>query len=53
MVAFWRMLPHKPVFGPADREVLELLARHAGTALHLTKLFAASSAETVEAGERG
>lgn len=36
VLAFWRMLPHKPVFGPADRTVLELLTRHAGTALLLT-----------------
>jgi hypothetical protein len=35
-LAIWRMLGHKPVFGPVDRGVLELLARQAGVALHLT-----------------
>lgn len=36
VLAIWRMLPHKPVFGDVDRNVLELLARHAATALRLT-----------------
>ncbi|GEJ58397.1 GAF domain-containing protein [Anaeromyxobacter diazotrophicus] len=36
VVAIWRMLAHKPVFGEADRAVLELLSRHGGAALHLT-----------------
>jgi hypothetical protein len=36
VLAIWKMLAHKPVFGEADRNVLEHLARHAATALHLT-----------------
>jgi len=38
VLAIWRMLRHKPVFGAADRNVLELLVRHAATALYLTSL---------------
>ncbi len=38
VLAIWRMLRHKPAFGAADRNVLELLARHAATALYLTSL---------------
>ncbi len=36
VLAIWRMLGHKPILGDADRNVLELVARHAATALHLT-----------------
>jgi GAF domain-containing protein len=38
VLAIWRMLRHKPVLGAADRSVLELVARHAATALYLTSL---------------
>jgi GAF domain len=36
VLVIWRMLAHKPVFGEADRNVLEHVARHAATALLLT-----------------
>ena len=36
VLAIWRMLGHKPVLCAADRNVLELVARHAATALYLT-----------------
>jgi hypothetical protein len=36
VLAIWRMLAHKPTLGPADRGALDLLARHAATALFLT-----------------
>ncbi len=38
VLAIWRMLRHKKVLGAADRNVLELVARHAATALYLTSL---------------
>lgn len=37
VLVIWRMLPHKGRFGPADRLVLDLLSRHGGTALYLTR----------------
>lgn len=40
VLAIWKMLPHKPTFGPADRGVLDLLARHAASALQLTSVIA-------------
>jgi GAF domain len=36
VLVIWKMLAHKPVFGEADRSVLEHLTRHAATALLLT-----------------
>ncbi len=36
VLVIWRMLAHKPVFGDSDRRALEILCRHAATALHLT-----------------
>ncbi|HET6438721.1 MAG TPA: GAF domain-containing protein [Anaeromyxobacter sp.] len=36
VLAIWRLLEHKPGLSPADRRVLQLLGRHAGSALYLT-----------------
>ncbi len=35
-LAVWKLLPHKPALGDADRRVLRLLGAHAGNALYLT-----------------
>ena len=35
LVATWRLLGHKPLLGPSDHEVFDLLAPHAGQALRL------------------
>lgn len=35
-LAWWRMLDHKPALVESDREVVEMLAVHAGQALHRT-----------------
>ncbi len=35
VLAIFRLLGHKPTFGPADQGVFDLLASHAGLALHL------------------
>jgi len=38
VLAIWRMLAHRPAFGPADRRVLDVVAEHAARALYLTSL---------------
>jgi len=37
LVAVWRLLGHKPLLGPADEQVFELLQPHAGQALRLRR----------------
>jgi len=37
LVAVFRLLGHKPILGPGDQEVLELLGPHAGQALRLRR----------------
>ncbi len=37
VLVLWRLLGHKPALTDADRRLLERLAAHAGTALHLTR----------------
>jgi len=36
-IAVYRLLGQKPALGPADRELLDLLATHAALALHFTR----------------
>jgi hypothetical protein len=38
VLAVWRLLGHKPFLDEADRELVELLSRHAGMALHAAAL---------------
>lgn len=43
LVAIWRLLGHKPMLGPADDAVLELLGPHAGRALRLRQAAGAAA----------
>lgn len=49
VLAIWRMLPQKPVFGAADRKVLRLLANHAAEFLHRASRCERHAAGAVEA----
>jgi len=43
VIAVFNLLPQKPDLGPLDRELFELLATHAATALYCTSLHAKST----------
>jgi GAF domain-containing protein len=42
VIAIFRLLVQKPKLEPADRELLDLLATQAGTALYCTRLHEAA-----------
>jgi transcriptional regulator with GAF, ATPase, and Fis domain len=46
-VAIFKLLPQKPAFGELDHELFDLLASHAGMALHTTRLHTRLAAQRI------